>query len=102
MPWVPQTKTSVAAPEHTSSLLLRISAAADYFTTNATLMAQPQTVHVDLILDPFLANVLPRSLVSTVCYILAVALASWVLAWRLVVPTLKVLLSSNGEKKKQY
>lgn len=91
------------APEHQSSILfLRISAAAEYFTTNATLMAHPEPVLVDIILDPFLGNVLPRTLVPTVVYIVAVAVASWVLASRLVVPELKALFGEeDGVKKTQ-
>lgn len=94
------------APEHQASvLLLRISAAADYFTTNATLMKTPAPVLVDIILDPFVANVLPRSLVPTVGYVIVVAVVSWLLAWRVVVPGLKGLLVGNGgdggEKKVQ-
>lgn len=92
--------------EHQSSLLLlRIAAAADYFTTNATLMATPEPVLVDIILDPFLGNVLPRSLLPTVGYVIVVALGSWVLAWGVVVPALKRLAlgaeGENGEKKTQ-
>lgn len=89
------------APEHQASILfLRISAAAEYFTTNATLMAHPEPVLVDIILDPFLGNVLPRTLVPTVLYIVAVAVTSWVLAWSVVVPGLKGLYSGENAVKK--
>ncbi|KAI0407064.1 hypothetical protein F4802DRAFT_555500 [Xylaria palmicola] len=60
-----------------SVLLLRVIAAADFYTTNSTLMKSPPPVFVDIILDPFLLNILPRSLVSTVTYILVVAIVSW-------------------------
>lgn len=63
-----------------SVLFLRISAAAEYFTTNATLMSDAAPVYADVILDPYLLNVLPRSLVPTVCYVLVVAAASWLVA----------------------
>lgn len=68
-------------------------------------MAAPEPVLVDIILDPFLGNVLPRTLVPTVGYIVAVALGSWLLAWGVVVPGLKGLLlgasGQDGEKKTQ-
>lgn len=83
-----------------SVLFLRIAAAAEYFTTNATLMASPEPVLVDIILDPFVGNVLPRTLVPTVLYIVAVAVGSWVLARQVVVPTLKGLLSTEDAGKK--
>jgi hypothetical protein len=70
-----------AAGEHEASVLfLRITAKADYFTTNATLMADVPPVDVDLILDPFVGNVLPRSLVPTVGYIAVVAVVSFFVA----------------------
>ncbi|KAI5303142.1 hypothetical protein KEM56_007866 [Ascosphaera pollenicola] len=60
-----------------SSLFLRLIAAADYFTLNETLMQSPEPVHVDLILDPFLANIFPRSLVPVGIYISIVAVIAW-------------------------
>ena len=65
-------------------LLLQISAAADYFTSNASLMMHPPQVDVDIILDPFLFNVLPRSLVPTIGWIVVVALAGWAISKRVV------------------
>ncbi|KAH9898719.1 hypothetical protein F4778DRAFT_193347 [Xylariomycetidae sp. FL2044] len=80
-PWRP------AGPEkekETSVLFLRILAAADYYTTNETLMRHVPPVHVDIILDPFVGfNVLPRSLVPTVGYIMLVAAVSWFLGRRI-------------------
>jgi hypothetical protein len=61
------------ADELTSLLFLRIDAKADYYTTNRTLMESPEPVDVDIILDPFLWNVLPRSLVPTVGWVVVVA-----------------------------
>ncbi|KAI1173047.1 hypothetical protein F4777DRAFT_478647 [Nemania sp. FL0916] len=58
-------------------LLLRIAAAADFYTTNQTLMTSIPPVFVDIILDPFILNVFPRSLSYTVTYILAVTILSW-------------------------
>lgn len=75
-----------ATGEHEASvLLLRITAEAAYFTANATLMRDVPPVDVDLILDPFLGNVLPRSLAPTAAYVVAVAAVSffvgrWVLS----------------------
>lgn len=90
------------APEHEASILfLRIFAAAEYFTTNATLMAYPEPVLVDIILDPFLGNVLPRTLAPTVVYIVVIAVASWILAWKLVVPGLKGLFGDDGDGVKK-
>jgi hypothetical protein len=60
-----------------SSLVLRVIAAADFFTTNETLMRDPPSVDVDIILDPFLANVFPQSLLSTAVYIIILAIGSW-------------------------
>ncbi|KAK1776690.1 hypothetical protein QBC45DRAFT_210153 [Copromyces sp. CBS 386.78] len=67
-----------------SSLLLQVSAAADYFTSNASLMLHPPPVDVDIILDPFLFNVLPRSLVPTIGWIVVVAVAGWLVSKRVV------------------
>lgn len=39
-------------------------------------------VFIDIFLDPFLFNMLPRSLVPTVTYILVLAAAAWVIAGR--------------------
>ena len=69
--------------ESESVLFLRILAAADYYTLNKELMENVPPVVVDLILDPFLGNVFPRSLVPTACWgvvigIVAVVLAKWV------------------------
>lgn len=61
-------------------LLLHVRAAADYFTTNKTLMLHPEPVDVDIILDPFLLNVFPASLVPTAVYLLALAIGSWYLS----------------------
>ncbi|KAI0506579.1 hypothetical protein F5B22DRAFT_441905 [Xylaria bambusicola] len=57
--------------------LLRIITAADFYTTNHTLMRNVPPVSVDIILDPFILNILPQSLLSTAIYTTAVALFSW-------------------------
>jgi len=61
-------------------LLIEIRAAADYFTDDKDLMSHPPPVLVDLILDPFLLNVLPRSLLPTVGYLLLVGVTTWYVA----------------------
>jgi len=63
-----------------TALFLKISAAADFFSSNKTLMREPPPVLVDLILDPYLLNLLPQSLVPTVAYIVAIAVLSWFLS----------------------
>lgn len=40
-------------------------------------MLHPEPVLVDIILDPFLFNVFPKSLVPTAGYILVVAFVAW-------------------------
>lgn len=60
-----------------SVLFLRVQAAASYYSTNKTLMERPPQVDVDIILDPFIFNVLPRSLGPTAIYITLVAVAAW-------------------------
>ena len=67
--------------ERTASvLLLHIQAAADYYSHDQSLMKDPPPVLVDLILDPYVYNVLPRSLIPTVGYIIAVAAVTWFVA----------------------
>ena len=63
-----------------TALFLKVSAAADFFSSNKTLMREPPPVLVDLILDPYLLNLLPQSLVPTVAYIVVIAIISWVLS----------------------
>jgi hypothetical protein len=90
------------ADEFTSLLFLRVIAAADYFTTNETLMESPEPVDVDIILDPFLFNVLPRSLLPTVGYVIVVAGVSFFVA-KYVVAFLQGIVKSDagGETKKR-
>ncbi|PYH49966.1 uncharacterized protein BP01DRAFT_388097 [Aspergillus saccharolyticus JOP 1030-1] len=73
------------APISDSVLFLRVRAAADYFTTDAELMKNVPPVVVDVILDPYLGNVFPRSLVPTAGWVvvvagLAVLVGRWVTA----------------------
>lgn len=43
-------------------------------------MSNIPPVYVDIILDPFILNVLPQSLIPTVGYIIVVAIVSWFIA----------------------
>lgn len=61
-------------------LLLQIQAAADFFSLNKTLMTDPPLVDVDIILDPYILNIFPQSLLPTAGYIAIVAVASYFLA----------------------
>ncbi len=58
-------------------LFLQILATADYFSANRTLMEHVPPVYVDIILDPYLFGVLPRSLAPTAGYVVVVAVMSW-------------------------
>lgn len=65
-------------------------------------MKDPPPVLVDLILDPYLYNVLPQSLVPTVGYIVFISIVSWFVA-RWVSNSLVSVASSgeNDQAKKQ-
>lgn len=63
-----------------SLLFLRVRAAADFYSTSRTLMQHPPPVGADVILDPYLANVVPRSLLPTGALICLVAGCAWVLS----------------------
>ncbi|EMD87627.1 hypothetical protein COCC4DRAFT_193000 [Bipolaris maydis ATCC 48331] len=69
------TGADLNAPE--SALLLRLQAAASYYSTNRTLMLHPPPVDVDIILDPFLLNVFPQSLGPVAVYITLVAVFAY-------------------------
>lgn len=67
--------------DHASSMLfLHILAAADYFTMNQTLMEDVPPVFVDIIVDPYVFNIFPRSLIPTASYITILAVGSWFLS----------------------
>lgn len=59
-------------------------------------MRKPEPVLADVILDPFVLNVLPRTLLPTVGYVVLVAAASWVLATRLLMPCVRGLMVDGG------
>lgn len=74
-------------PDQTSVLFLQVFAAADYFTVNKTLMENVPPVYIDVILDPYVLNVFPRSLVPTAVYILILAVGSWYfsdIVWKVI------------------
>ncbi|KAI1659322.1 hypothetical protein F4813DRAFT_28741 [Daldinia decipiens] len=85
----------------TSVLFLQILAAADYYTMNKTLMRDVPPVHVDIILDPFIFGLLPRSLLPTVGYIVVVAIASWFIARYISVRIRNLAAETTPEKKIQ-
>ncbi|RAH50852.1 uncharacterized protein BO95DRAFT_438111 [Aspergillus brunneoviolaceus CBS 621.78] len=73
------------APVADSVLFLRVRAAADYYSTDPELMETVPPVVVDVILDPYLGNVFPRSLVPTAGWVVVVAgvavfVGRWVVA----------------------
>ncbi|RKF74049.1 hypothetical protein GcM1_241072 [Golovinomyces cichoracearum] len=66
--------------QFSSMLFLRIFAAADYYTSNSSLMQDVPPVHVDIILDPYSFNICPGSLIPTAAYILILAISGWILS----------------------
>lgn len=73
-------KRTIMHDNISSMLFLRIQAAADYYTMNQTLMQEVPPVYVDIILDPFILNVVPKSLIPTAVYIVILAIGSWLLS----------------------
>lgn len=102
-PVQPGRKATERRGEHEASvLLLEILAAADYFTDDANLMEKVEPVHVDIILDPYVFNVLPRSLIPTVLYVLVVAIVFWLVARRMAAGFREFASEkANSEKKKE-
>ncbi|RBR08136.1 uncharacterized protein FIESC28_10328 [Fusarium coffeatum] len=84
-----------------SLLLLQIKASADYFTDDKSLMENPPPVLVDLILDPYLLNVIPRSLVPTAGYIVVVAVASWFVSRSIASKLKAVAITADDADKKE-
>ena len=80
--------SGVAAEEVKSSiLLLEIQAAADYYTLNKSMMENVPPVLVDIILDPYLFNMFPQSLLPTAGYLICIAGLAWFVssfAWVLI------------------
>ncbi|OAX84024.1 hypothetical protein ACJ72_01600 [Emergomyces africanus] len=65
----------------TSALFLQVHAAAEYFTLDRGLMENVPPVHADIILDPYILNIFPKSLLPTALYILILAGVAWVISW---------------------
>lgn len=61
----------------TTFLFLQVFAAADYFSLDKTLMDNVPPVHVDVILDPYLLNIFPQSLLPSAGYIMIIAVIGW-------------------------
>ncbi|KAM0556802.1 hypothetical protein ACHAPJ_005862 [Fusarium lateritium] len=84
-----------------SLLLLQIKASADYFTDDAALMKDPPPVLVDLILDPYLFNVVPRSLVPTAGYMVLIGAVAWFVSRSIASKLQAIAVSAdNADKKK--
>jgi hypothetical protein len=99
----PSTLQPSAAPR-LSVLFLQVFAAADYYTLNQRLMENVPPVLADIILDPYIFNVFPKSLLPTAGYILAVAIASWFLSgyiWQLIWKLVNSAGEDQGEKREQ-
>lgn len=72
--------SSKRAERSASVLFLRVVATADYYTTNKTLMHNVPLVDADIILDPFILNILPQSLLPTGLYLTIIAVIAWYLS----------------------
>jgi len=81
-----------------SVLLIQIFTAADYYTWNQTLMENVPPVWVDIILDPFILNVFPRSLLPTAGYLVVLAVAAWYMA-KFIAQWLMVVARIDEKKK---
>ncbi|KLJ06292.1 hypothetical protein EMPG_10276 [Blastomyces silverae] len=64
----------------TSALFLQVHAVADYFAADKGLMDNVPPVHVDVILDPYLFNLFPKSLLPTAVYIIILAGVAWAIS----------------------
>jgi hypothetical protein len=74
-----QQRKSAPDPESTF-LFLEVFAAADYFSLNQTLMETVPPVLIDIILDPYVLNVFPKSLLPTGLYLTLIAVGAWFLS----------------------
>lgn len=84
-----------------SVLLLQVRAFADYFTDNAALMKDPPPVLVDLILDPYLYNAVPRSLLPTIGYLVLVGLVAWFVARSVASKLQSIAITAETSTKKR-
>lgn len=63
-------------------------------------MQHPPSVDVDIILDPYLANVFPQSLLPTAAYIVLLAVAAFFgsgFLWRAVFPSASTTTKRHNE-----
>ncbi|RVD88448.1 uncharacterized protein DFL_002633 [Arthrobotrys flagrans] len=67
-----------------SDLYLKISAIASYYTTNTTLMNNPEPVLVDIILDEYLLGILPRSLLNVGLFVVVMAGVAWYAGFQVI------------------
>ncbi|KAH7156141.1 hypothetical protein EDB81DRAFT_928118 [Dactylonectria macrodidyma] len=84
-----------------SVLLLQVRAYADYFTDDAVLMQKPPPVLVDLILDPYLYNAVPRSLLPTIGYLVLVSLVAWYVARTIASKLQSIAITTETSTKKR-
>ncbi|KAF8864462.1 hypothetical protein BDZ45DRAFT_737465 [Acephala macrosclerotiorum] len=93
-------KSKHTRADGSSTLFLQVFAAADYYTMNKTLMENVPPVFVDIILDPYIFNIFPRSLLPTAGYIVILAIGGWFLAKYISAYIQNVAkLDTNAEKK---
>jgi hypothetical protein len=67
---------------------------------NKTLMGHVPPVFVDIILDPYIFNVFPQSLVPTAAYIVLLAIGSWYLS-KYITQWFQNLAQSNIDPEKK-
>lgn len=89
-----------ARERESSMLLLQIHSAADYYTKNKMMMDQVPGVFVDIILDPYVFNVFPRSMLPTVGYIALLAFGSWYLS-RFISSQLHGIVQADDQEEKE-
>lgn len=75
-----QARKPPKSPADSATLFLQVFAMADYYSLDQDLMDHVPPVAVDVILDPFVLNVLPRSLLPTVLYLVIIAVGAWFLS----------------------
>lgn len=96
-----RTKQNKQQGERQASVYLaRVRAAADYFSHDKALMERPPPVLAELILDPYLFNVIPISLLPTVGYILVVAALSFNVARWIATKMADVAAAEDDKKRK--
>lgn len=88
------------ADREASVLFLQVSTAADYYTTDAKLMENVPPVDVDVILDPYILNILPQSMVPTICYVIVISTIAWLVAQQIAGWLRRVALSGADKEKK--